>query len=306
MELLMIFINIIVPIFVIVAIGALMHRTFHLDLNTLAKLNIYYLVPGLIFVRLYETEFTWQLFLDVFLFFIFLTVFLYFVSSFFSRLFHFNKSMRISFSHSALFYNSGNYGVPVNDLVFRQDPYAMSIQVIVLTFQNLLVYSYGVFTLQAASLGKLKAFITYLKLPITYAMLTAIILNVFNIKLPSFLYTPTSYIADALIGIALLTLGAQVVQLKFSKNLFTVYLSVFVRLILSPALAYVAILILQVDGVAAQAMFISSAMPSSVNSAIIAQEYKNEPEFAAQTVLASTVFSMVTVTVVIYLSKVLF
>lgn len=306
MELISIFLNIVLPIFLIVIIGAFLHRQFHFDLNTLAKINIYYLVPGLIFVRLYETDLSWRLFLKVFLLFIFYSFLLFLVSDFIGRLFKFKRSMRLSFSNSAIYYNSGNYGVPVNDLVFRHDPFAMSIQVIILTLQNLLIYSVGIFTLQANQIGRIQAFIGYLKLPVTYAMFAGIAFNIINIPLPEFIYTTGQYIADALIGIALLTLGAQVIQLKFSKNLGVVYLSVIVRLIIGPALAYLVIVVLGIDGIMAQAFFISSAMPTSVTSSIIAQEYNHEPEFAAQSVLASTFFSMLTVTVVIFLSRVLF
>ena len=55
-----------------------------------------------------------------------------------------------------------------------------------------------------------------------------------------------------------------------------------------------------------QALFIDSAMPTSVNSAVIAQEYNNHPNFAAQIVLFSTMISAITVSIVIYFSRILF
>ena len=63
---------------------------------------------------------------------------------------------------------------------------------------------------------------------------------------------------------------------------------------------------MNIEGVIGQALFIASAMPASVNSSVIAQEYNNYPELAAQMVFLSTLFSTLTVTVVIYLSKILF
>ena len=47
-------------------------------------------------------------------------------------------------------------------------------------------------------------------------------------------------------------------------------------------------------GMTAQALLIASAMPTSVNSAVIAEEYKNYPDFAAQVVLFSTIISAFT------------
>ena len=70
-----------------------------------------------------------------------------------------------------MFFNSGNYGVPVNDLVFKSDPLAMSIQVIMLTLQNIFLFSYGIFSLESIKIGKLKAALGYFKMPVLYAML---------------------------------------------------------------------------------------------------------------------------------------
>ncbi len=47
-------------------------------------------------------------------------------------------------------------------------------------------------------------------------------------------------------------------------------------------------------------------MPTSVNSSVIAQEYDNHPELAAELVFLSTLLSAITVVIVIYMSKILF
>ena len=301
-----VFIEIIVPVFILIGIGVLLHRIFQFDLYTLAKVNIYFIVPGFIFLKLYETAFSLSLFLSVLTFFSILIVVLYFVSNLISRLFGYSKSVRASFTNSILFYNSGNYGVPVNDLVFKQDPFAMSIQVIILTFQNILTFSWGIFALKTVEGSKVSALLGYFKMPVLYAMLLGIGFNLLDITVPEFVLIPADYIADSMIAIALLTLGAQVAQLRLSKNLSVVYVSLIIRLLLGPLIALGIIFVLGIDGVTAQALFISSAMPTAVNSAIIAQEYENEPELSAQIVLASTVFSMITVTAVISLGRLLF
>ncbi|MDQ0483642.1 AEC family transporter [Guptibacillus hwajinpoensis] len=301
-----VFVDIIVPVFILIGIGVLLHRIFHFDLYTLAKVNIYFVVPGFIFLKLYETAFSLSLFLSVLWFFLILIFVLYFISAGISRLFRYSKSVRATFTNSILFYNSGNYGVPVNDLVFKHDPFAMSIQVIILTFQNILTFSWGIFALKTVEGNKLSAVVGYFKMPVLYAMILGIGFNLLNVDVPEFVLIPANYIADAMVALALVTLGAQVAQLRFAKNLSVVYVSLILRLIMGPAIALAIIYLLGLQGVIAQALLISSAMPTAVNSAIIAQEYENEPELAAQIVLASTVLSMVTVTVVISVSRLLF
>nr|WP_133579290.1 AEC family transporter [Aureibacillus halotolerans] len=298
--------TIIAPVFVLVIIGVILQRKFHLDMYTLSKMNLYLLVPALIFTKLYETAISLHEFFTIAGLTLLSLAILYLVARVITTVFRFSKSMRIAFSNSVIFYNSGNYGVPVNDLVFRSDPYAMSIQVIVLLIQNIVTFSYGIFSLQSSDKSFWQALLSYAKLPVLYAMLAAIALNVTKIDLPLALYTPATYISDAVIAIALITLGCQVAELKLKRNLGKVYGSLSLRLLLGPAIAAGLIYLFQLEGITAQAFFISAAMPTSVNSAIIAQEYNNEPEFSAQTVLASTMLSSVTVSLVIFLSTILY
>ena len=75
---------------------------------------------------------------------------------------------------------------------------------------------------------------------------------------------------------------------------------------MGPLLALSMIYLLNIDGIVAQSLFIASSFPTSRNTSTIAMEYQIEPELHAQIVLFSTLFSIITVTVVIYLSYMLF
>jgi predicted permease len=85
-----------------------------------------------------------------------------------------------------------------------------------------------------------------------------------------------------------------------------IFLSSLCRLIISPLLALLIIIALGLEGLTAQALLIASAFPTSRNSALLALEYKNQPEFAAQTVLVSTLLSSLTVTIIVYVAQILF
>lgn len=306
MELFIILKDIILPIFVIMGIGFFMQRQFELDIQTLARMNIYFLVPGFIFVKLYSTQFSGQLFGYILLFFILYVAVLFVISNLTGNWMGLERSKKTTFTNSVMFFNSGNYGVPVNDLVFRGDPLAMSIQVIILTLQNIFLFSYGIFSLQSMNTSKLQAILGYFRMPVLYAMAAGILLNIYAVPIPEFIWVPANYIANAMIAFALFTLGAQVAQIKFTTGLSAVYISMFLRLLAGPAIAFVILFGFGVKGLIAQALFIAAAMPTSVNSAVIAQEYRNHPQFAAQIVLFSTIASAGTVTMVIYVAKLLF
>lgn len=306
MEILIILKNVILPIFVIMGIGFVLEKKFALNVQTLAKMNIYFFVPGFIFVKLYSTHISLHLFGNVFLFFVLLIVMLYVLSIPVAKSQRLDKKEKITFSNSVMFFNSGNYGVPVNDLVFKSDPVAMSVQVIVLTLQNIFLFSYGIFSLQSAEIGKLKALLGYFRMPVLYALLAGVLCNVLHVSMPEFIWIPANYISEGMISVALLTLGAQVANLRLASGLSKVYCSLLLRLVGGPVIAFVIIVLFGVKGMIAQALLVASAMPTSVNSSVIAQEYHNHPELAAQIVLFSTLFSSFTVTMTIYFARLFF
>lgn len=298
--------DIILPVFIVMGIGFLLQRKFSLDVQTLARLNIYYVVPAFIFVRLYETDIPWNMFFKIVVFAGLLVAILYVLSMLTGTLLRLDTRRKVTFTNSVIFYNSGNYAVPVNDLVFRGDPFAMSIQVIVLMFQNIFIFSYGIFSLQSMDTGKLRAAIGYFKMPVMYAMLLGLSMNALDLSVPEFVWVPVNYIADGMIALALLTLGAQVAQLKLTAGLKTVYYSLTLRLLVSPLVALGLIFFFGMSGVTAQALLIASSMPTAVNSAVIAQEYENHPDMAAQIVLFSTIASAFTVSLVIFVARIMF
>ena len=188
-------------------------------------------------MKLYSTQFTASLFGKVLLFFILLVIILYAISTLFTKILGLDRGKKTTFTNSTMFFNSGNYGVPVNELAFKGDPYAMSIQVIVLTLQNIFTFSYGIFALQSVNTSKWKAMIGYFKMPVLYAMGAGLLCNALNIQVPSVILVPANMIANAMIGLALLTLGAQVARIQFKAALSAVYSSLSIRLIISPIIA---------------------------------------------------------------------
>src|SRR5699024_10876030 len=158
--------SVLLPIFIMIVLGFILQKKFTLDLKNLAKLNIYVFIPGYIFVKFYKTNFELLLLLYIVVIFIIYIIGLYIVGKPLTLINKRDKGEATTVTNSVLFFNSGNYGVPVNDLVFKGDPLAMSVQVIVLSLQNIFPFSYGIFARQTARIGNLKAMLGYCNMPI--------------------------------------------------------------------------------------------------------------------------------------------
>ena len=244
--------NILLPIFIMVLLGFVLQKKFTLDLNTLAKLNIYVFVPGFIFVKFYQTDFALKLLLYIVIFFIIYIFILYIIAEVLTRLGKMERGKATTLKNSTFFFNCGNYGVPVNDLVFKGDALAMSVQVIMLSLQNIFTFSYGIFSIQSLQIGKLKAMLGYFKMPVLYALVLALIFNYNDIPIPKFVWTPANYVADAMIAIALILLGGQIAKINFSLKWSSAYIFILIRLVAGPLIALVIIKLMGIDGIVGQ------------------------------------------------------
>ena len=223
-----------------------------------------------------------------------------------AKLLKLDKPQGAALKNSISLMNSGNYGLPVSQLVFAHNPIGVSIQIFILIFQNLLTYSYGLYNLLSTTTTLRGIIISLLRLPIFHALILGIVFQVFNIPLPEFVHIPLKELSDAFVAVALLLLGAQLakIRLRFLHQVIT--WSLIGRLIIGPLLSLAIIYILKIDGVVAQSLFVASSFPTSRNTSTIAMEYDVEPELHAQVVLYSTLLSVITVTTVIYLSRIMF
>ncbi|MEH7275691.1 AEC family transporter [Neobacillus vireti] len=301
-----ILLDIIFPILVLIGAGALLQHFIRLDLSTLSTLTVYFLLPAVCFVNIYESKMSSGLISQTLLFLLLFNIVLILTSMLIARANRFDRKLSATFKNSMVLSNSGNYGLPVSELVFAANPAGMSIQIIVVIFQNLLTFTYGFFNSVSAQSSGRDILRKIMRLPVIYALLFSILLKYFHIEIPEFIWRPIENSSNAFLAVALVTLGAQVAFLKITRISRPIVWIVIGRLIISPLIGLLVINILGLTGITAQALFIASSFPTSRNSALLALEYNNYPEYASQAVLLTTILSSVTVAVVVYLSKLLF
>ena len=303
----MIFFQIVAPILVLLVIGGFLQRKFSLNVKALASLVTFCFMPAAVFVNIYETTINLTVIKDVTFFIVLFIGSQMILSAVIARLMGFDRMQSAVFKNSVVLINSGNYGIPVAQMIFATQPIGVAIQVILVIFQNMTTYTYGLYNLISTTKSGLAIIKAFLKMPLIHALWIGALLNYFSLPIPTPIEIPIHYIADAFVAVALITLGAQLAQLEM-KSMFNkfVFTSAFVRLLVGPAVALLVIYILKLDGVVAQSLFIASAFPTSRNSSSLALEYDVDADSAAQAVLFSTIVSCITVTVVIYISNILF
>lgn len=303
----MIFFQIVAPILVLLIVGVMLQKKFRFNLKAMSQLITYCFMPVAVFLNIYETTIEMAVLGQVA---IFITLFIgcqMLISHFIAKMLGLNRMESAVFKNSVVLINSGNYGIPVAQMVFSTQPIGVAIQVILVIFQNMTTYTYGLYNLISTTKSGLEIIKDFTKMPIVHGLILGVLLNVLNFEIPQTFRIPLDHISDGFIAVALITLGAQLSQIELKTMINkTIIISCFTRLVVGPATALLIIYLLGLDGVVAQSLFIASAFPTSRNSSSLALEYDVESNTAAQTVLFSTIVSCLTVTVVIYLSTILF
>jgi len=300
--------NVILPIFLVMSLGYLVSRYFTLDLGSLSKLNFYIFIPVFMFYSLLIFKPGNEEILQAILFNALLAGLSFAVMVGITRQLNFQPGTAAMSTLSVMIFNSANFGIPAVELAFQGENQgtAVAIQIITITAMNILTYTLGTFIVGGWSQWR-TGLVTIVKLPILYALAGALLLRGAGMDLPDFVMTPLKWTSDAMMPVALLTLGAQLAQSGLKvRHSAELWVTVAARLLLMPFLALILLKVLGFHGLLAKVLFVSSAFPTAVTTVIFAIEYDKEPTFAADVVFITTVLSGLTVTTAIGLSTVLF
>ncbi len=310
-----VFVTSIIPIFLLLFGGMLMDHVFKLDLRTLSKLNFYILLPCYIFQALYSAEFNESSF-EIVLCGIFVLCMGSISASVMGRVMKFDPPKTEIFRNSIMFNNCGNMGVAIVTFIFSNAPFVVdgktpylelaTVSVIsLLVIQNISSNTLGFYQ---AGLGRYTlrdSLSLVFHMPAIYVAPSALLLRYVPIDLTALPIWPAmTYFGNAFVGVAMLTLGAQLNRTPFNFFKKDVLIATFMRLIVGPILAMTAVFLFghvyaPIPAISAQTIVITYAVPSAVNTALIALEMKNNPEFATQIVMSTTFLSALTLPIVI-------
>ncbi|CAM4413297.1 hypothetical protein FHS16_001018 [Paenibacillus endophyticus] len=299
--------NNVLPMVIMIGLGIVIQRAFKLDIKTLSKLNFYLFSPAIMFDLLYKTDISASVIGKILFFFVLFMVTQYIIVEVVIRIRGYGPSMKSAMRNSVLFYNSANYGIPLNQLAFAGNEKTLAIQVLIMMVQSLVPNTYGIYNVNAHKADMRAIWRTILSMPIIYVIPIAFLLRGFEVTIPQPLATPLEYLSSAFIGTALITLGVQLgnMEWKIKRSLLIdVSLSGMLRLVAGPLLAWLIVWLMgyamPIDRLTAAALIVSSAVPTSLSSVLLAVEFDNEAEFASQSVFVSTILSIITVTAVIF------
>lgn len=295
-----IFVDIVLPVFVLIGVGVLFERFAKPDIRTLSHLNFYVFVPALVFAKILSSPLRLATIARIGGAVLALAIAMLCLGWLACRAVPALRPHRRVVPLAAAFYNSGNFGIPLAQLAFGDA--GVSVMAVILIVQNFSSFTLGVvlFESQRGWRGLLQGLA---QTPVILAILLAMALRALDASLPRQLGVPLDHLANGLIPVALLTLGVQLSRSGRTRVWLPLALAAVLRLAIAPLLALGVVHLMGLAGLTAQVVTVAAGFPTAVNIYILASRYDEQPELASRLVFATTLLSAVTVSLLLALVR---
>jgi predicted permease len=298
-----VFTQVLLPILLMFGCGWILDRRFNLDLSTLVKLNIHLVVPAFMFYEVVSCQLGAADSLRIVGFTLLIVATMYFLSHLVSWGLNYPDTDRRSLQMATMFYNSGNYGIPLMTLAFPGT--GPLLQVFVVLAQNVSLFSVGILLSASGPHSGWRNLLPMLRQVSLWAVSAALLVRWMEVPVKEYrwVWVPVEYFHNALVGVALVSLGAQLSQTRARQNLARLSWALTLRLLGGPMVAFLLVRLFGFHGETAAVLIVSSAFPTAVNTAMLAHEFDADSQFASAAVFYSTLLSMFTVSVMIVILK---
>lgn len=293
-EYLALFLNNLLPVFLIASSGFLIGKYLQVNPRSLSQVIFYIFSPCLIFKLITDNQLGDGDILRMMGFTVLITTVIGLITLGLGLALKLQRGLLAAVMLTAMFNNSGNLGLSINLFAFGET--ALAHASLFFVTMAMLNYTVGVVIASMGSSGFLKSMSGLLRLPILYALGLAFIFVRFRWELPLPLDRTVTLLGNAAVPCMLVLLGLQLYKVQWNGNTRALSLTNAMRLLAAPLLALAFSQVFGLEGPARQAGVLEAAMPTAVLTTVIATEYDVEPAFVTTAVFVSTLLSPFTLT----------
>ena len=288
------FANNILPIILLSGAGFALGKLLHIDPRSLGRVVFYVFSPVLIFHILVQNQLKLTEAAIVIAFALGFILIIGMLTFFLGYLFKLDRPALVSILITTMFANTGNYGLPLVSFAFGEQ--ALSFASIYFITTTLLFYTLGVFLASLGHMSFREALLGMFRIPTMYAVIIAILINIWHLEIPVPVARAVELAADGTIPLMLVLLGVQLTHVELSGNRRAMQISVGLRLIIAPLAALLFAALFGLHGFPRQASVTQASMPSMVSATVLATEYNLDSKLVTAVVFISTLLSQFTLT----------
>lgn len=291
------FLEVILPIMAVFAAGFTLQRLRAMDVRSVSAITLYILSPALVFITLYDADFN-EGFVIIVVFMFALLGFMVISNKILRRIFKWTPQVESASILATGFMNSGNYGLPV--VLFTLGPAALPYAVFIMVIQGLMNNFFGIYYASRGTGGMKQAMSNVMKMPTTYAAIFGVLFQYLSIPITDSVHSMMSMVGEASIPVMMLVLGMQLGSMTTLRLNWQVIVSaVSLKMVVAPIVAYIFVLLVDVDPLIGALLIIIAAMPTAATTTMYAIEFDTEPDLVSSITFIATVVSIVSISVVL-------
>ena len=288
------FANNLLPIMLISGVGFALGKALPIDSRSVGRVIFYIFVPILVFDLLLQNELPLSDILKTMSFSLAASTSVGLLALLAGRFLRLERPVLIAVLLTAIFGNTGNYGLPLVSFAFGKD--ALAYASLYFVTNSILFNTLGVLLASLGHMNIKQALLGLLKVPTVYAVVLALGLNNFHVVMPAPLAQTVQLAANGAIPLMLVLLGLELSKVSWSNSTRAVGMSTFLRLAAGPLIGLLLAIPFGLSGAAYQGNVAEASMPSAVTSTVLATEYNVEPALVTAIVFVSTLLSPLTLT----------
>lgn len=303
MDLAFIALNQILVMFIIILVGVFCSKIKMISNETNKTLSniVLMLINPLVIFNSYQIDFDNELFKGLMFSFVlafFSLVFAIILSNILIK--KTDKSDYIVERFSAIYSNCGFMGIPlINGLFGKEGVFYLTAY---LTVFNLLVWTHGIIMMTEKK--DFSSFLKAIKNPSVIAIFLGFLSFVTGIKITGVLYTSAEQIASMNTPFAMLVAGVSIAQtdLKLIYKKIRIYWVCFIKLLIIPTVLVFIFKFINLSESILMTSLIASSCPSGAMGTLFAIKYKRNSLYASELFAMTTLFSAVTIPIIIFLT----
>jgi len=294
----MLFIQVILPVFVIVGAGYLLQRRLRLDLRPLTDSSLFLFTPALVLASLLRHELATAQFGRFLLFMLAYTAVMAGLAVLLARGCGCAGDTTRALVLSTALMNVGNFGLPL--VMFAYGPAALSISVLTFVLFSIALGTFAIIVAQDQT-GLAEATRNMLRIPIFHATVLALACKAVGWQPPEFMLRPVELLGQAAVPLMLTLLGMQLARVRIGKGWGFCSLATGLRLVAGPLVGMLLAAWLDISGLPRKVLILQTSTPSAVLTLLYAVRYNTRPDLVSGTILLSTLLSAISLTVLLYL-----
>lgn len=319
-------INVISPVLIIAGIGFVIGRRMNPNTSGFSTLLVYVFAPALVFQGISTTTLSGGELGGLATTAIAVAGVMTAVGLIVARLMHFDRKLESAFVMCVVLVNAGNYGIPLNTFAFGASGEQRAIVYYVMS--AIISSVIGVYFASRGELSARSALLNVLRVPITYAAILGLLVNLISAAQPMHraLWTllpdyeqlalpgtmlrvgfvlplPISRALQILSGASipgmLILLGLKLAHLSLSERWRAVILASGIKLLIAPLVAVILALALGLTDITFKVAVVESSMPTAVIANALAVQFRADAEFTSAVTVMTTVLSVLTLSVLL-------